>query len=95
MIKSKQAFFGGNNGFGLDLGGTYEINEKWTASASFLDVGTVFYKNDVEHQKTNTECGVYCLFTITHLLTNKIKLKDFDKRIPDSHMEELRTSFFN
>ena len=60
-----------------------------------LNIKLKFYKNDVEHQKTNTECGVYCLFTITHLLTNKIKLKDFDKRIPDSHMEELRTSFFN
>ncbi len=43
-----RSFFGGNFGIGMDLGGTYEINEQWTASASFLDVGAVFYTKDVE-----------------------------------------------
>jgi len=43
-----RAFFGGNFGLGIDLGGTYEITEKWTASASVLDVGAVFNSKDVE-----------------------------------------------
>jgi len=60
-----RAFFGGNNGIGLDLGGTYEINEKWTASASFLDVGAVFYTNDVETYQVKGEYtldGIELLF---------------------------------
>ncbi|MBT0606609.1 DUF5723 family protein [Aequorivita echinoideorum] len=43
-----RAFFGGNFGLGLDIGATYDINEKWTASASILDFGTIFHSNDVE-----------------------------------------------
>ena len=60
-----------------------------------LNIDLTFYRNSMEHQKTDTECGVYTLFTITQLLTNKLNLNDFDKRIPDSRMEKLRSKFFN
>lgn len=53
------------------------------------------WKNVVEHQRSNTECGVYSLYTIIKLLTRKKQLKDFDTRIPDSVMEDARTLFFN
>lgn len=43
-----RSFFGGNLGVGIDFGTTYEINEKWTASASVLDFGAIFHKKDVE-----------------------------------------------
>lgn len=43
-----RAFFGGNLGLGVDLGATYEINDRWTASASVLDVGVIFHGKDVE-----------------------------------------------
>ena len=36
-ISIGRAFFGGNLGLGLDLGAAYEINNRWTASASILD----------------------------------------------------------
>ena len=52
------------------------------------------FKNGVEHQHTDTECGVYSLYTIVTLLTGENKLKDFDKRIPDSVMERYRNIFF-
>ncbi len=60
-----RAFFGGNIGFGMDLGGTYEINEKWTASASLLDVGAIFYTKDVETYQVKGEYvldGIELLF---------------------------------
>ena len=60
-----RAFFGGNLGIGLDLGATYEINEKWTASASVLDLGTIFHKKDVESYNVNGEYtldGIELLF---------------------------------
>lgn len=59
------AFFGGNLGIGLDLGATFEINEKWTASASVLDLGTIFHKKDVESYNVSGEYnleGIELLF---------------------------------
>jgi hypothetical protein len=43
-----RAFFGGNIGIGLDIGGTYEITNRLEASASALDIGAIFHSNDVE-----------------------------------------------
>jgi len=60
-----RAFFGGNIGLGLDVGATYEINEQWTASASVLDVGAVFYTKDVEGYQVKGEYtldGIELLF---------------------------------
>lgn len=33
-----------NSGFGFDFGGNYKINEKWSASASLLDIGFINWK---------------------------------------------------
>ena len=54
------------------------------------------YNNKIEHQKQNTECGIYCIYFITQLLTNKKVWKDFiDERIPDAEMKKFRNIFFN
>ena len=60
-----RAFLGGNLGIGVDIGGTYEINEKWTSSVSFLDVGAIFYTKDVESYQVKGEYtldGIELLF---------------------------------
>lgn len=70
-----------------------------------------YIQNDYNHQKTNTECGMYCLFFIVTLLThkyineksNKYKtLKDKETidlflkpGINDEQMKQLRNVFFN
>ena len=62
--------------------------------------------NQIEHQRQNTECGMYSLFFIITLLIRekdgaKLSKKDIfklfkgGKRIPDSKMEDLRDVFFN
>jgi Family of unknown function (DUF5723) len=43
-----RAFFGGNLGVGVDIGATYDLNERWTTSASLIDLGAIFYTKDVE-----------------------------------------------
>jgi len=43
-----RALFGGNLGLGIDLGATYDFNERFSASASVLDFGLVFHSKDVE-----------------------------------------------
>jgi hypothetical protein len=67
-----------------------------------------FYNNKGnEHQRTNTECGMYSIYFITTLLTGKgpfikgvmplrSRIKLFlKKRIPDKLMLESRKIFFN
>ena len=64
------------------------------------------HNHPFEHQKTNTECGMYSLFFMITLLTNKLyktpfktteqKIQFFkSKKIPDKKMEELRKKYYN
>ncbi len=43
-----------NNGWGLDLGGEYKINDKFSVSASVLDLGQIIW-NDVTNKSYYTE----------------------------------------
>jgi hypothetical protein len=49
------------------------------------------------HQRSNTECGMYCLYFIVNCLTKKnINFELFKtERIPDKKMEEFRSIYFN
>lgn len=60
-----------------------------------LGIKFKYLKNDTEHQKGDTECGMYVLYVITQLLKNKMTPKNFDKRVTDKEMEELRKVLFN
>lgn len=59
-----------------------------------------------EHQKENTECGMYSLFFIVSLLTREVENKPMkpkqllnmfkgSKRIPDKYVEKYRSIYFN
>ena len=54
-----------------------------------------YIKNQIVHQKSDTECGMYCLFVIIQLLENNMEPEDFKKRIPDKNMEDLKKMIFN
>lgn len=56
-----------------------------------------YYENRKQHQKRNTECGMYALFMIVNLIEGTRSPQDFMKgvRIPDSHMLEFRKEYFN
>lgn len=66
-----------------------------------------FYENcPMEHQEGNTECGMYTLYFLITMLTDKTEDKTFhsyydkirffkDKRIPDSYIERYRKIYFN
>lgn len=50
----------------------------------------------VEHQKGNTECGMYSLFFIDHMLQKKIDAKYLkDHVIGDKYIEKFRKIYFN
>ena len=54
------------------------------------------YNNKMEHQKQNTECGIYCIYFLTQLITKQKKWSDFmSERIPDNEMKKLRNILYN
>lgn len=81
--------------------------EKIKEQGEKLGIKFTFYENHpFTHQYTNSECGMYSLFFIITMLTNKVNGKSFKhhkdkinlfkrKRIPDKHVELLRNVYFN
>jgi hypothetical protein len=66
-----------------------------------------FHENcPTEHQMGDRECGMYCLFFIITMLTNRIEDREFknynekielfkNERIPDTYMKNYRKIYFN
>ena len=69
--------------------------KKIQKQAKSIGVNLEYSRNKVEHQKTDSECGMYVLFTISQLLQDKMTPESFKDRIPDKEMEHLRKIFFN
>lgn len=72
-----------------------QLVDKIKNQADKLGIKIKYDRNNMEHQKSDTECGMYVLYVITQLLQNKMTPEMFKKRIPDSDMERLRKVFFN
>ena len=68
--------------------------DKVSNQAKLLNINIKKYINTTEHQKGDTECGMYVLYIIIILLTTN-KKPYFNKRIPDKEVERLRKIFFN
>ncbi|MFP5041959.1 DUF5723 family protein [Parasediminibacterium sp. JCM 36343] len=45
--------FGPNKGFGIDLGAEYKINDKFTVSASVIDLGFINWSGNVSNYRSN------------------------------------------
>lgn len=62
-----------------------------------LNIRMTFKENHpFEHQKSNTECGMYSLYFIISLLTDEKPHDHFmNKRVTDRDMKKLRNEYFN
>jgi len=60
-------------------------------------INFVFHQNyPVEHQYKNTECGVYSIFFISHMLEDKVTEHYLKTHIlKDEYMEKFRKIYFN
>ena len=107
-IKDKFIFY-------FDSGGTLSIPKEMKVLVDrIIDQGKQlnppikfkFYENyPLEHQMGDTECGMYSIFFIITMLTNKVEDKIFNyrqkinlfkkKRIPDKYVEKYRNIYFN
>jgi Ulp1 family protease len=68
-----------------------------TKQGKKLSIDFVFDQNyPVEHQYGNTECGIYSIFFITHMLEDKITSHYLKTHIlKDKYMEKFRNIFYN
>jgi len=68
-----------------------------TQQGRALGIRFKYHENRKEHQKHNTECGMYALFMIVNLIEGTRTPDEFMRgdRIPDSHMLEFRKEYFN
>ena len=53
------------------------------------------YINKREHQKTDSECGMYCLYFIIQMLKDKDVTYFLENNIPDEEVYDLRNKYFN
>ena len=51
--------------------------------------------NKLEHQQTESECGMYCLYFIIQMLKDKDKDYFLKNKIPDEEVFKLRKKYFN
>ena len=59
-----------------------------------LGINLEEFTNKTEHQRSDTECGMYVLYIIITLIKTN-SYPNFTERIPDKDMEKLRKVFFN
>jgi len=95
-IKKKFIFFFDSNGDPTP-NKIKKLVERIQSQGKSLNIDFIFHQNyPKEHQKSDTECGIYVLFFIIQLIKNTKRPSFFQKEnIPDSEMESLRKIYFN
>ena len=73
------------------------ISNKGISQAKNIEIDMKCIENHpTEHQKGDTECGIYVIYFITELLSgNKIYNYFLNNKIPDNQMEQFREVFFD
>ena len=60
LSNQKKSYFTGNTGFGVDIGATYKISEKWVIEANINDLGTINWsENNTSYHIEDTTEKVY------------------------------------
>jgi len=93
-IKKKFIFYFDSNGDKIPKEIAILV-KRITKQGDSLGIKFKYYENKIEHQKSNTECGMYVLYVISELVKNKVTPQSFDKRVSDDEMENLRKILFN
>jgi hypothetical protein len=60
VTNDEKSYFTGNNGFGIDLGATYQLSEKWVVALSINDFGTINWsENNKSYNIEDTPGTIY------------------------------------
>jgi len=60
-----------------------------------LGIDFEYYKNSIEHQETESECGMYCLYFIVEMLKDRSPTYFLKNKIDDEEVFKLRKKYFN
>lgn len=94
-IKDKYLLFFNSTGDGPGKE-TSALIERIMTQSENMGMTLKKYINTKNHQRENTECGIYCLYCISELASgNKGPEHFLTKRISDDDMEKLRYKFFS
>ena len=72
-----------------------ELIETISRQGKQLGINFVVMENKIEHQRSNTECGMYCLYFIVQMLKDINHEHFLKNRIDDSEVFKLRQKYFN
>ena len=83
ISNEEKSFFTGNSGFGIDIGATYQVSEKWALEFNINDIGTINWsENNTNYNIKDTAGTIY----------NGVDL-DVDGSIQDEIESALNTVF--
>lgn len=71
-----------------------KLVDRITTQASYLGLSLQLEVNTIEHQKKDSECGIYSIYFLDKML-NQNPPQLFTKRIPDDTMQTFRNVYFN
>lgn len=71
-----------------------KLVDRITNQASYLGLSLQLEVNTIEHQKKDSECGIYSIYFLDKML-NQNPPQLFTKRIPDDTMQTFRNVYFN
>ena len=60
-----------------------------------IDIDFKLKRNNKRHQYGDSQCGMYCLYILTTVAKNPNHLLEFDHRISDKEMQNLRKKYYN
>tara|TARA_B100000780_G_scaffold93687_1_gene65158 strand:- start:135 stop:926 length:792 start_codon:yes stop_codon:yes gene_type:complete len=94
-IKDKYLLFFNSTGDGPGKE-TSALIERIMTQADNMGMNLKKHINTKNHQRENTECGIYCLYCISELVSGNKEPEHFlTKRISDNDMVKLRYKFFS
>lgn len=95
-VNKKVIFYFDSNGNPIPIQ-VKELMDRVQRQCNKLGINMKLDSNvNFQHQETNTECGMYCLYFIISLIQNKHPFSYFkNHRIPDDRVEKLREEYFN
>lgn len=93
-IKKKQIIYFDSNGNNVPKE-IEKLIEKIKGQGKALNIDFNVFNNKVKHQKTDSECGMYCLYFIIQMLKDKDIKYFLENNIDDEEVFKLRNDYFN
>jgi len=93
-IKKKEIIYFDSNG-NKPPSQVVKLMNEIKAQGQQLGINFTISENDIEHQETESECGMYCLYFIVEMLKDKDLNYFLENKIDDGEVFKLRKKYFN